>query len=82
MQTKLTLRLDDSLVKLAKEQASKRGKSVSKMVADYFASFESSTKKTDFKNSLTPVTKSLIGIAKGADLDEQSYKDYLTDKYK
>ena len=36
MQTKLTLRLKKQLVDSAKEYASSQGKSVSKMVADYF----------------------------------------------
>ena len=37
MQTKLTLRLEEQLIERAKAHAKKRGKSVSQMVADYFA---------------------------------------------
>ena len=36
MQTKLTLRLDDWLIRKAKRFSKKTGKSVSKIVADYF----------------------------------------------
>ncbi len=37
MQTKLTLRLDDRLIRKAKDFASKNGKSLSQVVGDYFA---------------------------------------------
>ena len=36
MNTKLTLRLDENLIKSAKNYASSSGKSVSQLVADYF----------------------------------------------
>ena len=35
METKLTLRLEDKLIRKAKKLAKDRGKSVSRMVADY-----------------------------------------------
>jgi hypothetical protein len=34
MQTKLTLRMEDELIRLAKSVSEKKGKSLSKMVAD------------------------------------------------
>ena len=37
MQTKLTLRLDEELIGVAKAFARSSGKSVSRIVADYFA---------------------------------------------
>jgi hypothetical protein len=37
VQTELTLRLDDRLVKQAKEYAKQSGKSVSQLVAEYFS---------------------------------------------
>ena len=36
MGTKLTLRIDECLIKKAKAYSAKRGKSVSSMVADFF----------------------------------------------
>jgi len=36
MQTKLTLRMEDELINMAKSVAEKKGKSLSKMVSDYF----------------------------------------------
>ena len=41
MQTRLTLQMDDKLVALAKAHAKKRGKSVSKLVADYIKFLDS-----------------------------------------
>ena len=40
MQTKLTLRLDEELIKFAKVYAKERGKSLSQIVADYLYGFE------------------------------------------
>ena len=41
MQTKLTLRLDDQLVKDAKQHARQTGKSLSQMVTEYFSAVTS-----------------------------------------
>ena len=40
MKTKLTLRIEEGLIRRAKEKAKRRGTSVSKMVADYFSVLE------------------------------------------
>jgi predicted nucleic acid-binding protein len=45
MSTKLTLLLDDRLIKNAKKTARSKGVSLSRMVADYFRSIESQQKK-------------------------------------
>ncbi|PHS20616.1 MAG: antitoxin [Kangiella sp.] len=77
MQTKLTLRLEDELIKLAKIHAKEQGKSLSQIVSDYFTIF---TKKTK-KQSIAPITQSLIGILKDSNLDEKDYKKHLEEKY-
>ncbi len=68
MQTKLTLRLDDKLIKRAKKLAKKRGKSVSQLVADYFFVLEEDVKNKDIE--LTPIVQSLKGILKNAKIDK------------
>jgi len=78
MKKKLTLRLDDSLIKQAKEYAREKGTSVSQMVADYFSALEAGT---DVTQQLSPKTVSLIGILKDLDVEESDYKDYLEEKY-
>ena len=75
MQNKLTLRLDESLIKRAKVYAKKNNKSLSQVVADYFQLL---TRKTE--NTEVPViTQSLTGIIK--DTDEDDYKRHLEEKY-
>jgi len=39
MQTKLTLRLEETLIEQAKQEAKKRGLSLSKIVSEYFDLF-------------------------------------------
>lgn len=79
MKSKLTLRLDESLIKRAKERAKEKGTSVSQMVADYFALIESN--QPNQKQKLPPITKSLTGILKDFDIQETDHKKYLEDKY-
>ena len=79
MNAKLTLRLEEELIKSAKNHANIIGKSVSQMVADYFYLLDKKTSKNPIK--LTPVVKSLKGSLKNTDIDEDDYKSYLEDKY-
>ncbi len=79
MKIKLTLRLDDSLIKRAKKRAKQKGTSVSQMVADYFALIEA--EQTSSIEELPPITASLAGILKNADIQEKDYKAYLEDKH-
>ena len=79
VQTKLTLRMDDRLVKRAKAYAKKTGKSVSRMVADYFSVLAS--RSADRDEDLTPTVRSLKGALRGADVDIEDYRTYLRDKH-
>lgn len=79
MKNKLTLRLDDSLIKRAKKRAKQKGTSVSQMVADYFALIE--TESTSSRKELPPITASLAGILKNTDIREEDYKTYLEGKH-
>jgi hypothetical protein len=77
MQTKLTLRLDEQLIEQAKSHARRSGKSLSQMVADYFAQLE---RRPEVKE-LPAVTDSLKGVLKSARIDEKDYRTHLEDKY-
>ena len=77
MQTKLTLRLDRQLIEQAKQHARHQGKSLSQIVANYFASLHERPKQGD----IPPVTRSLHGLLSTSQLDEKSYKKHLEDKY-
>ena len=85
MQTKLTLRLDDRLIEKAKDFAGKSGKSLSQVVADYFAAIlaqeESNAQPDEAEEVLTPLVQELKGSLAGNDLAEQDYYAYLEEKY-
>ncbi len=78
MQTKLTLRLDDQLVKQAKEYAKKSGKSVSQLVAEYFSLLHARPPST---SELTPSVRRLKGALTKSKVDVQDYQKYLEEKY-
>jgi hypothetical protein len=77
MNTKLTLRMDDTLVAEAKTHAARRGKSVSQMFGEFVASLGASQRG----DVPPPVTGSLLGILKGQRVSESDYKKHLREKY-
>lgn len=79
MNTKLTLRLDDELIRKAKAHARQVGKPVSKLVEDYFAVLTAPPRGGT--SELTPRVRRLKGILRGAEVDEETYRRHLEDKY-
>lgn len=77
MQTKLTLRLDDSVIEQAKLYAKQHGLSLSQMVSDYFSLLKP-TKETLVS---PPITRSLTGLLENSGLDENSYREYQAEKH-
>jgi hypothetical protein len=79
VQTKLTLRLDDQLIRRAKAIAKRRGKSVSEMVAEYFRLLGSRSSRG--AEELSPTVQSLKGVLKEPGLDRKDYRQHLEDRY-
>ncbi len=80
MQAKLTLRLEEELIKGAKEYAKSQQRSLSQIVAEFFSVLNSRrVRKKDIP--LGPVTSKLVGSLKGANLTEDDCKDHLIKKY-
>jgi len=79
MATKLTLRLDEHLVESAKAYSAKTGKSVSRIVADFFAIIENEKLEKEFQAA--PTTQSLRGVIKNKDVPKDDYDRYLEKKY-
>lgn len=79
MNTKLTLRLDDHLIKSAKEYSAQTGKSVSKIVSDFFTIIKNEKLTKNYSN--TPTVQSLKGILSDAKFSDEDYKNYLDEKY-
>lgn len=84
MNTKLTLRLDDQLIRRAKRHAGDSGKTVSRLVADYFALLTAGDAPAPAE--LTPRVRALQGALSGSGpdgsgLDETDYRRHLEEKY-
>ena len=79
MNTKLTLRLDDSLIDSAKKYAAQTGKSVSRMVANFFEIIKN--EKVIKEPEVPPTVSSLRGVLKGKGVNEKDYKKFLEEKY-
>lgn len=78
MNTKLTLRMDEEQIKRAKEEASRRGKSVSQMVGEFVDSL-GLARGGDAE--LPPITASLVGVLKGTGVSEADHKKHLEEKH-
>ncbi len=79
MNTKLTLRMDDHLIESAKKYSAQTGKSVSKLVSDFFVIIKN--EKLKDSSSITPTVKSLKGILKESEFSEITYKKHVEEKY-
>ena len=77
MQTKLTLRLEDTLIQQAKSYAKQHDKSLSQVVADYFQILTEQSKKP----VTSAITQSLIGVLDAGNIDEKTIKKHLEEKY-
>lgn len=83
MDTKLTLRLSDNVIKRAKLYARSHKISLSKMIESYLDSLTKEKEKGG-KITITPLVKSLSGVIDlPPDFDyRKEYGDYLAEKYK
>lgn len=79
MQVKLTLRVEEVLIRKAKQLAKRRGTSVSRIFGEFIA------EQTDHLpiEDLPPITSSMLGaVNKGnGKIDEDSYHKHLEDRY-
>ena len=79
MKTKLTLTVEQSILRTIKQYAHDTGTSVSKMVEDFFID---TVKEKPRKNEIDPEIKAFIGIIKDKKIDLDKLKsDYLKEKY-
>jgi hypothetical protein len=79
MDTKLTVKLDDSIINRAKLYAKKKNTSLSKLIETCLGLLVDPSSD----NEITPLVKSLSGVItlpKGFD-HKKSYKDHITKKY-
>jgi hypothetical protein len=72
METKLTLKLDQSVINSAKEYAENNNRSLSRLVEDYFRNLVSENMQ---KEEYPPLIKRLSGVISENDLKELSKED-------
>jgi hypothetical protein len=77
MNTKLTLRMDEELIASAKRHSAESGRSISQLVADFFALIDAEGADVE----ITPRVRSLRGVLAGSGLDESDYRRHLEDKH-
>lgn len=80
MNTKLTLKLDKSIIERAKQYAQEKNISLSKMIENYLQAL---TNRKEEEIEISPLVESLIGVIKPSSTNhEEDYTNYLSDKYK
>lgn len=78
MNTKLTLRLDEEVIRRAKSYSREVGKPVSRLVEDYFVAL---TAPRQPRRELSPIVRRLRGCLAGAQVDESDYRRHLLEKH-
>lgn len=79
MKSKLTLRVDDDVVRRAKRYAKDHGTSLSRMVEDYFDALGRTTPGAAAR--ISPRVRRLLGALERADIDELDYRNHLVAKH-
>ena len=80
MNTKLTLRLNETLIRNTKVYAKNEGKSLSQIVSEYFKVIGGNTSNIETLK-LKPITSKLHGSLKGSVLSKNDYKKHIERKY-
>lgn len=77
MNTKLTLTINDAIIKRAKSYAQKQGRSLSAVVENYLIAITQKEEVTNEDNELSPLIKSLMLRPKVDLPDDYDYKKEL-----
>lgn len=80
MQSKLTLRLDDHVIRRVKRYAARSGKSLSRLVEDYFALLSSRSDAPE--PDLTPRVRSLLGALSSSAVSVDDYRRHLEERHR
>jgi hypothetical protein len=80
MRTKLTLHLEERLVRRARSYARRTGKSVSEVVAGFFSRLDAP--ESPPRRELTPAVRRLAGSLAGSSLGQANYRKHMEEKYR
>jgi hypothetical protein len=78
METKLTLKLDQKVIKSVKLYAENNNRSLSRLVEDYFRKLVAENEQPQ---SFTPLVNELSGVISEKDFKNLDYVSYLEKKY-
>jgi hypothetical protein len=78
MDTKLTLKMDQSVIRSIKKYAEKNNRSLSKLVEDYFKNLVADNEP---EKQYSPLVEELSGVISAEDLKNLDYVSYLEKKY-
>jgi hypothetical protein len=78
METKLTLKLDQSVIQSVKKYAETNNRSLSKLVEDYFKNLISDNEP---QKHYSPLVEELSGVISEKDVRNLDYVSYLEQKY-
>jgi hypothetical protein len=84
MKTKLTLRMDETLIEQAKTYSAETGKSLSQIVANYFALLTDKQRPPEKTATIeiSPWALSFLGVfGNEPQISEDDYRRYLEEKY-
>lgn len=78
METKLTLKLDQKVIKAVKLYAERNNRTLSRLVEDYFRKL---VEEKDEAQQYSPLVRELSGVISEEDLKNIDYASYLEKKY-
>lgn len=82
MTARVTLSIDEDLLARAEAFARKTGKTLSELVADYFAALDQAGADADAAATLPPLVDSLCGVLRGTDADIEAYRRHQLERPK
>ena len=80
MRRNLTITLDEELICHVKQYAARSGKSVSRLVEDYFALISAGS--NDIEPALTQRVRSLLGALSSDTVSESDYHSHLEEQHR
>lgn len=76
-----TISVDDAAVERARRYAERHDTSIPELVNDFFSKLPLDDDAEDYMAGLGPIGRQFVGVAKGAEVDEEDYRRYLLEKY-
>lgn len=81
MDSKLTLKVKQNVIRQAKKYAKKRKTSLSKLVENYLQKITLTKSEENDSEKITPLVRSLSGVLKQNTSEKETYTDFLQKKY-